>query len=201
VKSQKTYKNECVGEASKFWLWGLRSCSLQLCVLQEGRSPKRTFSEPSVPVVASRIGSVPYRRELRGHRSSAHHQRRSVKSRDEAAERLNMKQRLRIWFSGAAVVLLAGATYTLLGFGGFEGAANASTIQAIRANDFLESLGACTHIIQGMDSPISVQAGIRYLGVRNIRDDGTTNRRLIRALCAIHSKRNGRRTAPQWGSS
>ena len=92
-----------------------------------------------------------------------------------------------MWFSGAMLVFLAVATLTLLSFGGFESAANASTIQAIRANDFLESLGACTHIIQGMDSPISVQAGIRYLGIRNIRDDGTTNRRLIHALCAIHS--------------
>jgi hypothetical protein len=98
-----------------------------------------------------------------------------------------MKQMPRIWFGGATLVLLAVATLTLLSFGGFESAANASTIQAIRANDFLESLGACTHIIQGMDSPISVQAGIRYLGIRNIRDDGTTNRRLIHALCAIHS--------------
>jgi hypothetical protein len=98
-----------------------------------------------------------------------------------------MKQRLTILFSGATVVLLVGATLTLVGLGGFASAADASTILAVRANDFLDSLGACTHIIQGMDSPMSVQAGIRYLGIRNIRDDGTTNRRLIRALCAIHS--------------
>ena len=90
-------------------------------------------------------------------------------------------------FSGAAVVLLAATTISLLGFDGIALAAGAATTQAIRANDFLESLGACTHIIQGMDSPTSVQAGIRYLGIRNIRDDGTTNRRLIGALCAIHS--------------
>ena len=90
-------------------------------------------------------------------------------------------------FCGATVVLLAGATLALVGFVGFAFAADASTIQAIRVNDFLESLGACTHIIQGMDSPLSVQAGIRYLGIRNIRDDGTTNRRLVGALCAIHS--------------
>jgi hypothetical protein len=89
-------------------------------------------------------------------------------------------------FSGATVLLLAGAPLALLGFSGFALAADAGMIQAIRANDFLESLGACTHIIQGMDSPIRVQAGIRYLGIRNIRDDGTTNRRLVGALCAIH---------------
>ena len=90
-------------------------------------------------------------------------------------------------FAGATAVLLAGATLPLLGLDGFAFAADASTIRATRANDFLGSLGACTHIIQGIDSPISVQAGIRYLGIRNIRDDGTTNRRAVGALCAIHS--------------
>ena len=90
-------------------------------------------------------------------------------------------------FGDARVVLLAGTTVAVLGFGGFALAADANTTQAIRANDFLDSLGACTHITQGMDSPLSVQAGIRYLGIRNIRDDGTTNRRLVGALCAIHS--------------
>src|SRR5262245_1911117 len=96
-----------------------------------------------------------------------------------------MKQRFTMLLIRAIVVLLAGATLALVGFGGVASAADAT--QAIRANDFLESLGAVTHIIQGIDSPISVQAGIRYLGIRNIRDDGTTNRRLVGALCAIHS--------------
>ena len=100
-----------------------------------------------------------------------------------------MKHGLTMLFAGATAVLLAGATLPLLGLGGFAFAADASTIRAIRANDFLGSLGACTHIIQGIDSPISVQAGIRYLGIRNIRDDGTTNRRAVGALCAIHSAR------------
>jgi hypothetical protein len=98
-----------------------------------------------------------------------------------------MKPGLTMSFCGATIVLLAVATLALVGFGGFAFAADLGTIQAIRTNDFQESLGACTHIIQGMDSPMNVQAGIRYLGIRNIRDDGTTNRRLVRALCAIHS--------------
>jgi hypothetical protein len=98
-----------------------------------------------------------------------------------------MKQGLTLFFGGATVVLWAVASLALLGFGGFALAADASTIQAFRANDFLQSLGACTHMIQGIDSPLGVQAGIRYLGIRNIREDGTTNRRLLSALCAIHS--------------
>jgi len=90
-------------------------------------------------------------------------------------------------FGGAAVALLVSFTFSLPGFCGFALAAGTSATPAIRANDFLESLGAVTHIIQGIDSPRSVQAGIRYLGIRNIRDDGTTNKRLVSALCSIHS--------------
>jgi hypothetical protein len=98
-----------------------------------------------------------------------------------------MTQRLTMLFRSATAALLAGATFALPGFAGFAIAADVTRIQAIKANDFLKSLGACTHIIQGMDSPIGVEAGIRYLGIRNIRDDGTINRSLIGALCAIHS--------------
>jgi hypothetical protein len=58
--------------------------------------------------------------------------------------------------------------------------------QAIKANEFLDSLGAVTHIIQGIDSSASVQAGIRYLGIRNIRDDGTFNMGLVDRLCEMH---------------
>jgi len=83
---------------------------------------------------------------------------------------------------------LAAVTITLFSFGGwgFALAWAASGTQAIKASDSLDSLGAVTHIIQGIDSVTGVQAGIRYLGIRNIRDDGTTNRRLIDALCDIH---------------
>ena len=42
--------------------------------------------------------------------------------------------------SGATVVLLARTTLASLGFGGFALAAGPGTVQAIRANDFLESL-------------------------------------------------------------
>lgn len=88
-----------------------------------------------------------------------------------------------------AVVILAVATSVLLFFGLSDtrvASANTET-QAIKANDFLNSLGAVTHVIQGIDSPLNVERGIRYLGIRDIRDDGTTNRKLVRALCMIHS--------------
>ena len=98
-----------------------------------------------------------------------------------------MKQAVSMWPSAAAAVLLI-ATTLLPGLGGWglSLASVANGTQAIRANDFLESLGACTKVIQGIDSANSVKAGIRYLGVRNIRDDGTTNRALVSKLCSIH---------------
>src|SRR5229473_1738168 len=100
-----------------------------------------------------------------------------------------MKQGLTMWVSRAVVVLRVAATLASLCFAprGLTLASAASGTQAIKANDFLESLGAVTHIIQGIDSATSVQAGIQYLGIRNIRDDGTTNSSLVRALCSIHS--------------
>jgi hypothetical protein len=87
------------------------------------------------------------------------------------------------------ILILAMSAYKLQAFDN-QGVPLASTTgetEAIRANDFLESLGAVTHIIQGIDSVDNVKAGIRYLGIRNIRDDGTTNRRLVRSLCSIHA--------------
>ncbi|MBV8223827.1 MAG: hypothetical protein JO232_01415 [Verrucomicrobia bacterium] len=98
-----------------------------------------------------------------------------------------MKPWLTKLVSPVTVVLLTAAILVLCGFGGFALGSATSATQAIRASDFLDSLGVCTHIIQGIDSPTSVEAGIRYLGVRNLRDDGTTNRRLVSALCSIHS--------------
>lgn len=99
-----------------------------------------------------------------------------------------MKQATSRFFKGIAIVLFL-ATVPSIGIERlrFTGAYAATGIQAIRTNDFLETLGAATHIIQGIDSEDSVKAGILYLGVRNIRDDGTTNKRLINALCSIHS--------------
>jgi hypothetical protein len=86
-------------------------------------------------------------------------------------------------------LILAISIYKLQGFDNPRVALASTTdgTRAIRANDFLESLGAVTHIIQGIDSVGNVKAGIRYLGIRNIRDDGTRDRRLVRALCSIHA--------------
>lgn len=101
---------------------------------------------------------------------------------------INSKRRHAILFRSAATALLTIAMFVLVSFRGSDCALASARggVQAIRANDFLNSLGAVTHIIQGIDSAASVESGIRYLGIRNIRDDGTTNMQLVRALCSIH---------------
>jgi hypothetical protein len=43
---------------------------------------------------------------------------------------------------------------------------------AVRATDFLNSLGACTHIGQGVDDAVRSAACLKYAGIRNLRDDG-----------------------------
>jgi hypothetical protein len=86
-----------------------------------------------------------------------------------------------------ALLLSAGASRSSgLAARSLKSASTSNGIQAIRANDFLDSLGSVTHLIQGIDTPVGVEAGVRYLGIRNIRDDGTTSERLLGALCMLH---------------
>jgi hypothetical protein len=57
---------------------------------------------------------------------------------------------------------------------------------AASANDFLNSIGVCTHISQGIDKPMRVAACLRYLGAREIRDDGSTNLTTLQSFIDIH---------------
>lgn len=36
-------------------------------------------------------------------------------------------------------------------------------VNALKANDFLNSIGVCTHITQGVDNPVNVAAALTYL--------------------------------------
>ena len=56
-------------------------------------------------------------------------------------------------------------------------AAHEAPTTAVKANDFLNSLGVCTHITQGEDNPAKVAECLSYIGIRAIRDDGTRTRR------------------------
>ena len=60
-------------------------------------------------------------------------------------------------------------------------------ILAMRANDFLNTLGAATHLVQGIQDYGTIIAGLRYTGIRNIREDATHDASRYAALCSIHS--------------
>ena len=46
---------------------------------------------------------------------------------------------------------------------------------AVPVNDFLNSIGVCTHIGQGVDNASQSAAAMVYAGIRNLRDDGRNN--------------------------
>jgi hypothetical protein len=47
-------------------------------------------------------------------------------------------------------------------------------VTAVRAIDFLSSIGVCTHVGQGVDDPDKSATALSFAGIRNIRDDGNT---------------------------
>ncbi len=57
---------------------------------------------------------------------------------------------------------------------------------AVKANDFLDSIGACTHIGQGEDNPAKVAECLSYIGIRAIRDDGTTDPKTLQTFIDVH---------------
>ena len=59
-------------------------------------------------------------------------------------------------------------------------------VAAACAGDFLNSLGVCTHIGQGIDNPSQSAAALAYAGLRNIRDDG--NPRHLQDWIAVHEQ-------------
>jgi hypothetical protein len=64
--------------------------------------------------------------------------------------------------------------------------AGADGASAVRANDFLNSIGVCTHISQGKDNPTRVAECLNFAGIRAIRDDGTQNPATLKAYIDLH---------------
>lgn len=56
--------------------------------------------------------------------------------------------------------------------GGQAMVGDATGTAAVRVTDFLNSIGVCTHVGQGVDAPTESAAAIAYAGIRNLRDDG-----------------------------
>ena len=55
---------------------------------------------------------------------------------------------------------------------GGPGSGDPTGVAAIAATTFLDSIGACTHVRQGIDDPTKSAAALTYAGIRGIRDDG-----------------------------
>ena len=74
------------------------------------------------------------------------------------------------------IVCLCGLGYALVAALGLPAApqAVADEVTATPAREFLESIGVCTHIGQGVDDARKAAAALSYAGIRNIRDDGST---------------------------
>jgi hypothetical protein len=69
---------------------------------------------------------------------------------------------------------------------GASTAAAADGVAAASARDFLDSIGMCTHVGQGIDDPSQSATALAYAGVRNIRDDGNPNQ--VEGWIAMHKK-------------
>jgi hypothetical protein len=81
------------------------------------------------------------------------------------------------WLTPCGIILLVGVVSPVVADDG---------VAAVRAGDFLDSLGVCTHIGQGIDDPSQSAAALAYAGVRHIRDDG--NARHLHDWIAVHEQ-------------
>ncbi len=83
-------------------------------------------------------------------------------------------------------IRLLTACGTLLLLGAISPAGADDGAAAVSVGDFLNSLGVCTHIGQGIDDPSQSAAALAYAGLRNIRDDG--NPRHVQDWIAVHTQ-------------
>jgi len=88
-----------------------------------------------------------------------------------------LKGKKAIWIPLRCVALAA------LALGGGMTETVQAQVSAVRANDFLDSIGIDTKISQGIDSPTSVVSSLTYSGIRHIRDDGKN----ISGLVTVHN--------------
>ncbi len=81
------------------------------------------------------------------------------------------------WF---ICLLFAGAVSSPLG------ADEAANTTAVKANEFLNSIGVCTHISQGEDHPAKVAECLTYAGIRALRDDGPKNPKTLQSFIDLY---------------
>ena len=55
---------------------------------------------------------------------------------------------------------------------------------SVSVGEFLDSMGVCTHIGQGIDEPVKSAEAMAYAGIRHIRDDGSPSH--VQDWIAVH---------------
>jgi hypothetical protein len=84
------------------------------------------------------------------------------------------------------IVLMAFAANVALAQTTISEPDHSSATRAVRANDFLNSIGVATHMSQGADDPSQVASSVGYAGIRNIRDDENPN--LVPSFISVHEQ-------------
>jgi hypothetical protein len=80
------------------------------------------------------------------------------------------------------VILIA-----VLGTWATKSSAQATSTPAVTANDFLNSIGVCSHMTQGLDAEPKVATCLAYAGIRNVRDDGSINPSALKNFIDLHA--------------
>jgi hypothetical protein len=65
--------------------------------------------------------------------------------------------------------------------------ADPAAVLAVPANRFLDSIGVCSHLTQGLDAEPNVATCLTYAGIHNVRDDGSTNPKAIQNFISLHA--------------
>jgi hypothetical protein len=68
----------------------------------------------------------------------------------------------------------------------FACARAADATQAVSVREFLQSIGICTHVGQGIDNPTPSAQALKFAGIANIRDDG--NPRHVQDWIMMHEQ-------------
>ena len=97
---------------------------------------------------------------------------------------------------GSATALAAGAVAARPS-GAYAAAPRAATpsgarVHAAGASDFLESIGICAHVGQGVDDPSRSADAIAYAGIRNVRDSDNVSASYVADLVAMHNQTGAR---------
>lgn len=84
-------------------------------------------------------------------------------------------RRLRHHHDAGSIAMDAGSPAPAADAGDATDASDANGVAAFRANDFLNSIGICAHMAQGIDGPDGVGAATKFAGIRAVRDAASSS--------------------------